>query len=602
MNNIEFITSNAITEYYKNRTPLRDSEKFKLGYEYLIDDIINQNQVLKSKSLENIALNRTVPNDFHAFGKFGHSFFVTKNRAVILQERITTFTEKSQENNVKMRKYIGLSKNEFKVLDKKIEDFKKDPLIKKTITDLKEKIRLFDESSKQFEEIRMNLQIDERTQLIKDRSNSLIVNPNIDSNAYFSPLISIIDKFKDLNLLGQTSIVDLDYCIQKMQEIHELSIDLFLKARATGYKHNSNDAYHDEVMTKRKSALTFLNTDVDLKHQPVNIKELDNLIYKRYMVFQDHSILFERNDGSFKQINTKKDFITVRNEILDEALGVIFKKYPTFKKEFFKIGTTIDAAAIKPFFTSIDTFKNNLTVLRLNNFDYFECYNNKKSDETLSHFLTAEKVDDEMNRIVQDHKVKKFAHSITSRKYEHLYDETTYLLMKDLYDLNVDKSMLQKFIGVKIAAFYNPEDFNKTLSKFLAAYNGFEPHIILEKATECGANVIHSTDDKIILEIDSFEKSKNLGSSSWCITREPHYFEGYVKNGEKQYFIYDFTKRYIDNSSMIGITLDKGHYATAHYKNDEQISERSSHFLENLNIIQLADVSQEVKSVKKFKV
>jgi hypothetical protein len=602
MNNIEFITSSDIIEYYKNRTPLRDSDKFKLGYEYLIEDIINQNQVLKTKSIEKIALNRIVPIDFHAFGKFGHSFSVTKNRAVILQERITTFTEKAKENTVKMRKYIGLSKNEFKLLDDKIENFKKDPLIKKVIADLKDKIRLFDESSKSFEEIRMNLQIYERTQLMKDRNNTLIVNTNIDSNAYFSPLVSIIDKFNELNLLGQTPIIDLDYCIQKMQEIHELSIDLFLKARSNGYKHNLNDAYHDEVITKRKSALTFLNTTGDLKHQPVNIKELDNLIYKRYMVFQDHSILFERIDGSFKQINTKKDFITVRNEILDEALGVIFKKYPTFKKEFFKIGTTIEAAAIRPFFTSIDTFKNNLTVLRLNNFDYFECYNNKKSDETLSHFLTAEKVDDEMNRIVQDHKVKKFAHSITSKKYEHLYDETTYLLMKELYDLNIEKSTLQKFIGVKIAAFHKPEEFNKTLSKFLSAYNGFEPHIIIEKATECGASIIHSTDDKIILEIDSFDKSKHLGSSSWCITREPHYFEGYVKNGEKQYFIYDFTKRYIDNSSMIGITLDKGNYSTAHYKNDEQISERSSHFLENLNIIKLANVSLEEKSVKKFKI
>ena len=602
MNNIEFITSNEITEYYKNRTPLRDSEKFKLGYEYLIDDIKNQNQILKSKSLENIALNRTVPNDFHAFRKFGQSFFVTKNRAVILQERITTFTEKSQENSVRMRKYIGLSKNEFKVLDKKIEDFKKDPLIKKTIADLKEKIRLFDESSKQFEEIQMNLQIDERTQLIKDRNNNLIVNPNIDSNAYFSPLISILNNFKVLNLLGQTSIIDLDYCIQKMEEIHDISIDLFLKARANGYTHNSNDAYHDTVMTKRKSALTFLNTDVDLKHQPVNIKELDNLIYKRYMVFQDHSILFERNDGSFKQINTKKDFITVRNEILDEALGVIFKKYPTFKKEFFKIGTTIDAAAIKPFFTSIDTFKNNLTVLRLNNFDYFECYNNKKADETLSHFLTAEKVDDEMNRIVQDHKVKKFAHSITSRKYEHLYDSMTYELMKALYDLDIDTSKLQNFIGKKLAVYTMPEELNESLSKFLSSINGFEPDIILDKAQSVGAKVIHNESEKIILEIDTFNQSQTLGSPSWCIVREEHYFKSYTKDNQKQYFVYDFNEKYISNNSLIGITLNDSEYVTAHLKNDDQAEATSAPVVSNIAVIQQYQDSLKIKQNKKLKI
>jgi hypothetical protein len=61
-----------------------------------------------------------------------------------------------------------------------------------------------------------------------------------------------------------------------------------------------------------------------------------------------------------------------------------------------------------------------------------------------------------------------------------------------------------------------------------------------------------------------------LGSSSWCISRDKHYFDSYTSNEKNQYFIYNFDYSSRDNKSMTGLTLNSdGSYNTAHKKDDE---------------------------------
>jgi len=62
--------------------------------------------------------------------------------------------------------------------------------------------------------------------------------------------------------------------------------------------------------------------------------------------------------------------------------------------------------------------------------------------------------------------------------------------------------------------------------------------------------------------------------------RDTCYFDEYVRNGSRQFFIYDFTKKEVDNDSMIGITLDKdGYNLFQHLKDDTSIKYGTSDFV-----------------------
>ena len=183
-----------------------------------------------------------------------------------------------------------------------------------------------------------------------------------------------------------------------------------------------------------------------------------------------------------------------------------------------------------------------------------------------------EALDDDMNAIIKKHKVKQYAHSIASNKYMHLYDEKSYKIIEAIYDLDVQSSVLQDNIGKKIAAYHTPDEFNAGLKSLLNTFSDFTPDKVKEKAESCNAYIISEDDNKLIIKIEEFKQSKLMGSSSWCISRDEHYFKSYVGDYNHQYFIYDFNKDSSDKESMIGITLAPNIYCeAAHLKNDDFI-------------------------------
>jgi hypothetical protein len=191
-----------------------------------------------------------------------------------------------------------------------------------------------------------------------------------------------------------------------------------------------------------------------------------------------------------------------------------------------------------------------------------------------------------MNAIIKNHKVKQYAHSIASNKYMHLYDEKSYKIIEAIYDLKIESSVLQDNIGKKIAAYHTPDEFNAGLKSLLNTFSDFTPEKIREKAAACKADIIVEDDNKIIIKIEDFKQSNIMGSSSWCIARDEHYFKSYVGDYNHQYFIYDFSKDSSDNESMIGITLTPElDCEAAHAKNDDDVTNDKKLTVDNIAII-----------------
>lgn len=123
-------------------------------------------------------------------------------------------------------------------------------------------------------------------------------------------------------------------------------------------------------------------------------------------------------------------------------------------------------------------------------------------------------------------------------------------------------------------------------------FSDFTPDKVKAKAIDCNAEIISDDDNKLIIKIEEFKQSKIMGSSSWCIARDDHYFKSYVGEYNHQYFIYDFNKDSSDNESMIGITLTPEiECEAAHLKNDDAISSDQKLTLENIAIIVKNDSS-----------
>lgn len=287
--------------------------------------------------------------------------------------------------------------------------------------------------------------------------------------------------------------------------------------------------------------------------------------YKNIFYFNDGSLAFKDKNNQLTVPYNNKEAVPVIIQAFNHLIDSKLRKSP-FIAKFFKSELKKRPADVVFCLSAIDTYVNNEAILKSYKFNVIAEHGNFD-------FPDFEGTDDTMNAIVKNHHHKQYAHSIVSNKYKHLYNDDSYKIIAEIKDLSIEASVLQDLIGKKLAAFETPDDFNNALAKLLNSFNHFTQEKIIEKANKAGTEIISTTDNKIILKIDSFSQSKDLGSSSWCISRYDHYFESYSKRGH-QYFIYDLNKNSIDISSMIGMTLGvDGSYKACHLKNDNNFKE-----------------------------
>lgn len=293
--------------------------------------------------------------------------------------------------------------------------------------------------------------------------------------------------------------------------------------------------------------------------------ELDlgkNSKYSNIYMFYDNSIVIKDNKGNLIMPISNSESKEYIKEIFKSCIDLKLKKHPYVAKVF-KSLLENDLTTMSYAISAMNNYTTNENILKASGFDIM--------DKDLTTF---ERLDDKINECVLNHNIKQYAHSISSNKYKHLYDEDSYLLIRELYDLNIETSVLQDLIGKKMAAFKSSDEFNTGLTKLLNTFTNFSPELIEEKAKLNNIKIVSNENNIMILEIKNFEQSQNIGSSSWCISRDRIYFDSYTSYNANQYFIYDFNKKSTDIESMIGLTLtSSGDYHAAHKKNDNNIRE-----------------------------
>jgi len=412
---------------------------------------------------------------------------------------------------------------------------------------------------------------------------------NIDTNIDLLPMKIFIDEKTKLFENNRTNKEPywFDYSVVEkyIDRLNKEHIEAFLKIRSTQMDLTMADNFlRDKQNLPLSNNITgFLQNKIDEEddHQKgIKLRvELDGYRTQEIILFVDDSMLGKRSDGSYFDIFTKKQLQTVHDSIMAEYIRNTFNKNPTVAKNFIDILQKDESSSltVKRLMPSIETYANNLDFFNNKPFDlkaeFADSFNKHRKDI----YRVYEDLDDKMSRKIKDHKVNQYAHSIASNKYMHLYNEESYKIIEDIFDLKLKTDVFQDYIGKKIAAYKTPEQFNEGLSTFLKSFNGFDMQSMLLKAENAGVQIISESDDILIIEIDNYEQSKLLGSSSWCIVRDESYFNSYTGDGNKQYFIYDFSYESSDNNSMIGFTLDaEGEHYAAHYKDDDEVNENEN--------------------------
>lgn len=330
------------------------------------------------------------------------------------------------------------------------------------------------------------------------------------------------------------------------------------------------------------------NIDNEINYE---ITPIHDIKYKNLYIFKDSSILFEYMNGDFLEIQDNEHLGKIQNEIMFNSVGIEFKKKPTIEKVF-KTAIVKKPDYINRIIGIAAQYKKYSHILKDKKIKVLD--EMKNYTQTKLGYEGLEEISDKIQKIAKAHNVKVFAYSIASQKYKNLYDNKVMDVMELLYDLKIEKEILQEQIGSKIAAYKTPEDFYTGLKKLYGVLSNFTKDLILEKVSKNNTKITYENDDIIILEIKRFEESSLFGAPSWCISRDIGYFTSYTKNGSKQYIVYNFKPETETKKTLIGITLNDNLIKAANYKNNDNIKRTDITLISLIDLIKKAEMKEDM--------
>lgn len=380
------------------------------------------------------------------------------------------------------------------------------------------------------------VQLKEEMEQLKSKyqhiADNLIDLKNLDINLYTADFINDFNQIKN-ELKSQ--IIAKDYT-----KIYSLS-----------------EIYHKELQDTSGEITQFL---IDKKFED-SIKTRITLSQSQkiqdYIVFTDDSVAYKKG-GVLKPIESSQDHSYIFGELERSIIAYQLRKKPKMAKYVDHLYRD-SYNELENVIIMMDTFISNEQILK-----------NMNMDISVFEDKNFEAMDDYMHDLIAKHKLHQYANSILSSKNKDLLSDKALESFKVLQETGVSKKTIQDMIGKKMAAIKTVDDFEKYLNKVVAHFSEFNKDVLAEKLSEAKIKPVYNENNVIVFQVQSFDHSKKLGSPSWCISRQESYFKDYTRNGESQYFLYDFNKDEKHNESMIGFTIKKnGDIRTTHLKNDD---------------------------------
>jgi hypothetical protein len=210
-------------------------------------------------------------------------------------------------------------------------------------------------------------------------------------------------------------------------------------------------------------------------------------------------------------------------------------------------------------------------------------------DKTESYLKMYENFDDTVQKSIIVSKSTQLKKRIMSKKYDYLCDHETEQLFLEMANLEFTKEELQKFIGVKLAAFNHSMELNGALMNLIKTKKGWSPEKMkaILSDTHSGYKLVkgedyiidYDKDNKLVIEFKSFEASSLIGSKMWCISRDQSMFSFYKEDRYTDYkILFDFNKSPADDFSMVAALVDVENNIRAIFsKSDKEFSKEEEY-------------------------
>lgn len=180
-------------------------------------------------------------------------------------------------------------------------------------------------------------------------------------------------------------------------------------------------------------------------------------------------------------------------------------------------------------------------------------------------------------------------------------------------DIELQKSLHRVFFS-KLKDFKKLDDIIDYAINYIKSLNNNQFSKFIRKIDEVnnkfginnGANIIFDENGYLVIEVKSYISNRELnGHTSHCIARSQSYWDSYLQDFNKQYYVYNFNLEPTDTKSVIGMTIEpNGNIKAAHDKVDGSVSSTFKSKMKEWNIPLevFAPMTKEEVEIKKRKI
>jgi hypothetical protein len=208
----------------------------------------------------------------------------------------------------------------------------------------------------------------------------------------------------------------------------------------------------------------------------------------------------------------------------------------------------------------------------------------------------SERIQDDIEKIKLEKSYKKFYNELLNhqRKWVDEAPKQTKERLRDIgiafgemgkddngkVDTELQKSLHRVFYS-KLKDFKKLDDLVDYALNYVKSVNNNQFSKFIKKIDEVntkfgaqnGASVIYDKDGYLVIEVKTYIANRELnGHTSHCIARSQSYWDNYLEDYNKQYYVYNFNLDPTDTKSVIGMTIrPNGEIRAAHDKVDSNV-------------------------------
>jgi len=241
----------------------------------------------------------------------------------------------------------------------------------------------------------------------------------------------------------------------------------------------------------------------------------------------------------------------------------------------------------------------------------------------------SERIDDDIDKLLIEKSYKKFYNELLPNQKKWV-DEAIQQQKEKLREIGIgfgemgkddsgkvdekQQKSLQRVFYAKLKDFKNLNELIDYALNYLKSINNGQFSKFMQKIDEVntkfgpqnGARIVYDKDGYLVIEVMTYIANRELnGHTSHCIARSQSYWDNYLQDYNKQYYVYNFNLEPTNSRSVIGMTIKpNGDISAAHDKLDASVQSSFRTIIKDLGLPMdvFGPMSKEEQEIKRKRI